>query len=84
MYLAARLTDKSHVQIGVHIGNRNHATVIHALKQIKDMMEVDEKVRQDVEELMDTLHVSHWNKSPHDAKHRQKKRGLVKKVDDIR
>lgn len=59
MYLAARLTDKSHVQIGVHIGNRNHATVIHALKQIKDMMEVDEKVRQDVEELMDTLHVSH-------------------------
>lgn len=59
MYLAARLTDKSHVQIGVHIGNRNHATVIHALKQIKDMMEVDEKVRQDIEELMDTLHVSH-------------------------
>ncbi|MBQ8709641.1 MAG: chromosomal replication initiator protein DnaA [Bacteroidaceae bacterium] len=59
MYLAAHLTDKSHVQIGVHIGNRNHATVIHALKQIKDMMEVDEKVRQDVEELMDTLHVSH-------------------------
>ena len=59
MYLAAQLTDKSHVQIGVHIGNRNHATVIHALKQIKDMMEVDEKVRQDVEELMDTLHVSH-------------------------
>ncbi|MBQ6965357.1 MAG: chromosomal replication initiator protein DnaA [Bacteroidaceae bacterium] len=59
MYLAAQLTDKSHVQIGVHIGNRNHATVIHALKQIKDMMEVDENTRRDVEELMDELKCPH-------------------------
>lgn len=59
MYLSSQLTDKSHVQIGIHIGNRNHATVIHALKQIKDMMEVDERVRLDVEELMDTLKASH-------------------------
>ncbi len=59
MYLSSQLTDKSHVQIGIHIGNRNHATVIHALKQIKDMMEVDERVRLDVEELMETLKASH-------------------------
>lgn len=56
MYLADTLTDKSHVQIGIHIGNRNHATVIHAIKQVKDMMEVDERVRQDVEDLMSELH----------------------------
>ncbi|MBR1521777.1 MAG: chromosomal replication initiator protein DnaA [Bacteroidaceae bacterium] len=55
MYLSSELTDKSHVQIGVNIGNRNHATVIHAIKQIKDMMEVDERTRQDIDELMDIL-----------------------------
>ena len=55
MYLSSELTDKSHVQIGVNIGNRNHATVIHAIKQIKDMMEVDERTRQDIDALMDIL-----------------------------
>lgn len=55
MYLSNQLTDKSHVQIGLNIGNRNHATVIHAIKQIKDMMEVDEKTQQDVEELTNML-----------------------------
>jgi chromosomal replication initiator protein len=58
MYLANTLTDKSHVQIGLHIGNRNHATVIHAIKQIKDMIEVDEQARQTVEELTGTLGAS--------------------------
>lgn len=51
MYLSDALTDKSHVQIGLHIGNRNHATVIHAIKQIKDQMDVDENTRQDITEL---------------------------------
>lgn len=55
MYLANKLTDKSHVQIGVNIGNRNHATVIHAIKQIRDMMDIDEHTRQDVEELTNML-----------------------------
>ena len=59
MYLSDRLTDKSHVQIGINIGNRNHATVIHAIKQIKDMMEVDERTRRDVEDLISTLQTSH-------------------------
>lgn len=58
MYLSDTLTDLSHVQIGIHIGNRNHATVIHAIKQIKDMMEVDEKTRQDVDDLINTLKTS--------------------------
>ena len=52
MYLSARLTDNSHMQIGRQIGNRNHATVLHALKQIQDMVEVDDHVREDVDELM--------------------------------
>lgn len=55
MYLASELTGKSHVQVGVNIGNRNHATVIHAIKQVKDMMDVDETTRQEIEELTSML-----------------------------
>ena len=55
MYLANELTDKSHVQIGLHIGNRNHSTVIHAIKLIKDMMDVNEQTRTDIDELVTTI-----------------------------
>lgn len=58
MYLSNQFTGKSHVQIGVNIGNRNHATVIHAIRQIKDMMEVDDQIRQDVTELQEILQAS--------------------------
>ncbi|MBO7581112.1 MAG: chromosomal replication initiator protein DnaA [Bacteroidaceae bacterium] len=52
MYLSERMTESSHMQIGRLIGNRNHATVLHALKQIHDMIETDDHVRDDVEEIM--------------------------------
>ena len=55
MYLACELTGKSNVQVGLSIGNRNHATVIHAIKHIKDMIEVDEETRNAVEELRGML-----------------------------
>ena len=51
MYLADKLTNTSHMQIGRLIGNRNHATVVHALKQIHDMIEIQDSVREDVDEL---------------------------------
>lgn len=55
MYLASELTGKSHVQVGINIGNRNHATVIHAIKQVKDMMDVDEKTRNEIAEMTSML-----------------------------
>jgi chromosomal replication initiator protein len=55
MYVASILTEKSMVQIGLNIGKRNHATVIHAIKIIKDSIAVDEQLRQDVEEIENTL-----------------------------
>ena len=55
MYLADRLTDSSHIEIGRQIGNRNHATVLHALKQISDLMEAENYVHDDIEELMAKL-----------------------------
>ena len=58
MYLSDRLTDTSHMQIGRLIGNRNHATVVHAVKQIQDMIEIQDRVREDVDELMLILKAS--------------------------
>lgn len=58
MYLADQLTEKSHVQIGLQIGNRNHSTVIHAIKQISGIMEVDEKIKLDVNELIEEIKLS--------------------------
>ena len=55
MYLSSELTDQSHVQIGLHIGKRDHATVIHAIKQIKNVIDVDGTARQDIEELKSIL-----------------------------
>jgi chromosomal replication initiator protein len=55
MYLADQLTDNSHIEIGRQIGNRNHATVLHGLKQISDLMEAEDYVRDDIEELMAKL-----------------------------
>ena len=52
MYLSEKMTDKSHMEIGRQIGNRNHATVLHAMKQIHDMIEMDDHVRDDVDEIM--------------------------------
>lgn len=59
MYLSEQLTDSSHMQIGRLVGNRNHATVVHALKQIKDMMNTEDNVREDVEELTTKIKALH-------------------------
>ena len=37
MYLARKLTDHSQQEIGLAFGGRNHATVIHAVKQVEDV-----------------------------------------------
>lgn len=58
MYLSSELTDMSNIQIGNNIGKRNHATVIHSYKQIKDLMDTDEKARQDVETIKDLVRSS--------------------------
>ena len=59
MFLACELTGKSNVQVGLNIGNRNHATVIHAIKHIKDMIEVDEETRQAVDEIRSRLRTTY-------------------------
>ncbi len=51
IYLASVHTDQSTVQIGLSIGGRNHATVLHSIRQVKNMLDTDEKTRRNVEEI---------------------------------
>jgi sugar (pentulose or hexulose) kinase len=46
MYLSRHLTESSLSAIGEAFGGRDHGTVMHACKLVKDRMEVDANVRQ--------------------------------------
>ena len=51
MYLSKKLTDSNLKTIGYQLGNKDHSTVIHAMKKVDELMEVDKKVKIDVENL---------------------------------
>ncbi|MDX1953284.1 MAG: chromosomal replication initiator protein DnaA [Verrucomicrobiota bacterium] len=51
MYLARQLTESSLNTIGEAFGGRDHGTVLHACRLVKDRMEVDATVRQTVSAL---------------------------------
>ena len=50
MYLAKNNTELSTAKIGVLIGGKDHATVLHACKTIKELREVDKAFRSDIDE----------------------------------
>jgi chromosomal replication initiator protein len=51
MYLSRQMTDSSLSVIGEAFGGRDHGTVLHACRLVKDRMEVDPSVRQVVQYL---------------------------------
>jgi len=51
MYLAKQLTSSSLPQIGRKFGGRDHTTVIHAVKRIEELREVDSAIDEDIENL---------------------------------
>lgn len=55
MYLSKLYTEMSLAQIGSVIGKKNHATVLHACKTVKDQLEVDKAFRDDIEEIEKVL-----------------------------
>jgi chromosomal replication initiator protein len=55
MYLAKRLTTRSLPEIGRKFGNRDHSTVIHAVKRIEDLRSKDVEIDGAVRALMRTL-----------------------------
>jgi len=55
MYLASELTKLTASKIGIYVGKRNHATVIHSVNQCKDRMASDKQYKAKVKELTDIL-----------------------------
>lgn len=51
MYLSKQYTEMSLAQIGSLIGKKNHATVLHACRMVKEQMEVDKLFRDEVCEI---------------------------------
>ena len=55
MYLAKSYTDLSAAKIGSLIGNKDHATVLHACKTIKAQLEVDKVFQNELSEIKQSL-----------------------------
>lgn len=49
MYFAKQMTDHSLLEIGMRVGLKNHATVIHACKKIESLMNTDEKLKASID-----------------------------------
>ena len=56
MYFIKKHTELSLSQIGVQVGNRSHATVLHACNTVKNYYEFDKTFRSDLEEIEKILH----------------------------
>jgi chromosomal replication initiator protein len=55
MYLAKQFTTNSLPDIGRKFSNRDHTTVIHAVKKIDELIKNDNDIRQNVLELKKKL-----------------------------
>jgi chromosomal replication initiator protein len=55
MALAKELTNHSLPEIGDSFGGRDHTTVLHACRKIKEMREVDGDIREDYQNLLRSL-----------------------------
>jgi chromosomal replication initiator protein len=55
MYLARKLTTASFPDIGDKIGGRDHSTVIYANNKMKRLLSTDEKLRQTIENIENSL-----------------------------
>ncbi len=55
IYLSKQLTNSSLSEIGMKMGRRTHATVLHSISIIKDQMEYDPVLRQHVHQLESAL-----------------------------
>ena len=54
-YIARKRTNAFLREIAVLIGKRHHTTVVHSCQTLKDWHDTDEKVRKDVENLLNIL-----------------------------
>ena len=55
MYLAKNLTSMSYPEIGKRFGNRDHTTIMHAIRKVEELMEQDAGLCDDVNLLKSLL-----------------------------
>jgi chromosomal replication initiator protein len=55
MYLAKELTNHSLPEIGDAFGGRDHTTVLHACRKIRELLDSNADIREDVKNLLRTL-----------------------------
>ncbi len=55
MYLAKQLTARSLPEIGRRFGNRDHTTVLHAIRKIEGELNANQRLRDELEELKKML-----------------------------
>ena len=55
MVLTRELTNMSLPEIGDRFGGRDHTTVLHACRKIKELRETDNKVSEDYQNLLRLL-----------------------------
>lgn len=55
IYMADKYTGESNVQVGLKIGGRNHATVIHSINSIKNLLEYDEETRETIRQIEEAI-----------------------------
>ena len=55
MFLCKDLTSYSYPEIGRAFGGKDHTTVIHAVKKIESMLEIDPKLKKQIFELKETI-----------------------------
>jgi chromosomal replication initiator protein len=58
MFLAKQFTKNSLKTIGDHFGGRDHTTVIHSCQTVKDLMDTDTMIREQVKELQQKVHLA--------------------------
>ena len=56
MYLAKKYTSKSLPEIGRKFSNRDHTTVIHAVKKINQLLQNDENIKRNIIEIKKNLY----------------------------
>jgi len=54
-YIIKEITQLPYVQIGESLGDRNHSTISYAVKQVEDMMPVDSKYRETIEDIIKNI-----------------------------
>ena len=55
VYLSKQLTESSLSEIGYRMGRRTHATVLHSIAYVREMMENDAVLRQQLAQLTSAL-----------------------------